>query len=196
MKENPHHPVGASAIGEDGLRAALLLPPREARDYVDLAFFAMTCFTAIRAETAHDLLSKDLLFCEPVKKGEFRSFVGSTVSTKTDPFGTGPAEDRTFVIPCTCASTCDNKSQKTKFLANLKIQPYKAECLSKLCPFSHVKAYRDLCPDPSGCVRESAKLLHPERNLNSLSFFRSLNPTGVQKHYTENAMGKLALCKN
>lgn len=90
---------------------------------------------------------------------------------------TGPVEDRTSVLPCTCLAVLkEDKSALRCFVANLRKDPW-TPCPCP-CPFSTVKAYYDLCPDKNGSERiaeNEAIIGVTAPRLEDLRFWRSVN---------------------
>ena len=108
----------------------------------------------------------------------------------------GPIEDRTSVLPCTCLAVLkEDKGPFRSFINLLKKDPWvKCPCP---CPFACVKLYYDQCPDKDGRgrIEEGQDIVGVTiSRIDDLRFWRAVNfcKDLNLRHFTLLPLGKFS----
>lgn len=199
MKEHPHFPQKAGQFDFEAIKEILNLDCANAEEIRDVAIQVCALFIGKRADDMVHWLSKNTkILTASAERPRLFKFVQTT--SKGSKVMTGPIEDRTSVLPCTCLSVLkDNKPMLRSFVTQLKKDPF-VPCPVP-CPFACVKRYYDLCPDNCGVDRmseiETAEGVDDfTSTLEDVRFFRAVNscrdislrqftlyPLGEQNHH-------------
>ena len=159
-------------FNEEQLAAILDLNYQNHLELQSLACVCFTCFTAIRVEDLHQAKTTDLTLTPPSNKNP-RNLKLKLLKTKNDPDGTGPVENRTWIVPCCCLEDLE-KAAKQKFARQLSANAL-VPCVSS-CPYNVITLFLRECPPPN--------LKYPNPSL-----FRALTSKGEVRTLTCNSLG-------
>lgn len=172
MRATPHFVKKAEGFNEVQLAAILELEIQNHMDLQALACVCVTCFTGIRIEDLHRANSSDISRTPPSNKNP-RNWKLILLKTKNDPDGTGPVENRTWVIPCCCLVDL-KKEEKQRFGRQLKVNP-EVQCIAP-CPYHIISLFLRECPSSNA-------------NYTNPSLFRALTSKGINRTLTCNPLG-------
>jgi hypothetical protein len=162
----------AEGFNEEQLAAVLDLDFQNHQDLQALACVCFTCFTGIRIEDLHQANTANVTRTAFSTKNP-RNWKIQLLKTKNDPDGTGPVENRTWIVPCCCLVDLD-KEAKQSFARKLKVNAH-VGCISP-CPFNVISLFLRECPLPND------KYPNP-------SLFRALTSKGSNRTLTCNPLG-------
>ena len=168
MRVTPHFVKKAEGFNEEHLAAILDLDYRNHQDLQALACVCFTCFTGIRIEDLHQANTANVTRTASTTKNP-RNWKIQLLKAKNDPDGTGPLENRTWLVPCCCLVEHLEKEAKQSFARKLKANPL-VSCISP-CPLFLLE-----CPLPND------KYSNP-------SLFRALTSKGSNRTLTCNPLG-------
>eukprot|EP01040_Poterioochromonas_malhamensis_P010433 gene10433-11350_t len=151
LKEDPHFPVSAQPFSKEAVDFLLnlKLPNRDENTVLiqEKAFLVWTVYAAMRVKDVHEMRSKDLSILN-AEKGIPRRFSIVLATTKNDPQGTGPTDNREYLMPCDCMERLDSAGKRS-FTLKLKTNP-RHQCPFSDCGFNVTQEYLSLCPSPFG----------------------------------------------
>jgi len=157
QKIHPHNPVHASVLTLAQMAAILQLVPENNEQILYMAIHAWETYTACRSKTTHDLCSCDIeMVGHTTKDPRHLRAIVSTI--KNDMKGTGPIENRTFALGCSCAELLSTTAAGNRsFLRDVKKDPMML-CQSPMCAMWPVLRYMLLIPDAFGKIQKTQVL--------------------------------------
>lgn len=142
---HPYFPKKADAFSPGSLAALLSLDATSHGELQDQAIAALCCFTALRSSDIR-MTKRRMITSRPGTSHYPRHFHFQLDRTKTDPDGTGPEDDRKFLLPCICLVGKDQAGKKA-FLTAQKNNPSTPCC--DVCPYGIVQTFLHACPTQS-----------------------------------------------
>jgi len=172
LRINPYFVKKAEGFHEEQLASILDLDYENHLHLQALACVCFTCFTDIRIEDLHRATTTDLTRTPPSNKNP-RNLKLKLMKTKNDPDGTGPEENRTWIVPCCCLVDLE-KEAKQRFARQLKANDL-VPCITT-CPYNVINIFLRECPPPN------EKFPQP-------SLFRALTSKVANRTLTCNPLG-------
>lgn len=124
-------------------------------------------YAIMRNKDIYEIRSR-FLSVLPAQNSLPRRYRTVLMTTKNDPTGSGPIENREYLVPCICSERM-NASEKRSFTLRLKSNP-NLPCDSVDCPYGAIRDYLALCPHPFGVEGKDLRFMRSRVTRGELGF--------------------------
>mmetsp|Transcript_17828 Transcript_17828/g.16094 ORF Transcript_17828/g.16094 Transcript_17828/m.16094 type:complete len:456 (-) Transcript_17828:10-1377(-) len=190
-KMNPYFVSPASIYSPEAIQYILELACTNIEMVQDKAFVLLTIYTGMRLKNVYEIYSKDITFVPfDVTTNNPRHYSMMNITSKNDRSGTGPNENRLYLLPCICLQLLTGR-ERNDFIRKL-ISNNLCNCV-RPCPFNAVRTYINLCPDPTGSQRVLERQLDP--TLSNVKLMRTKQLLGSEPKFLLTPMGESTIRK-